>query len=122
MRSSRKRSNAPIFWLLFGGGGMFASLVGPALVLITGLAVPLAILLPPDAMSYSNMIALFQNIIGKGFLFAVIFLFLWHSAHRIYHSLHEIGIHGGVFAKLCCYGSAFVGTVIAAVSLLSIGF
>ena len=36
-----KRSNAPIFWLLFGAGGMLAALLGPVLVAITGIAVPL---------------------------------------------------------------------------------
>ena len=34
-----KRSNAPIFWLLFGAGGMLSALLGTALVLITGLLV-----------------------------------------------------------------------------------
>ncbi|MEI6722867.1 MAG: fumarate reductase subunit D, partial [Betaproteobacteria bacterium] len=31
-----KRSNAPIFWSLFGAGGMLSALTGPALVFITG--------------------------------------------------------------------------------------
>ena len=122
MKKERKRSNAPIFWLLFGGGGMFAALIGPALVLMTGLLIPLGIVFPADAMSYSKVLAFAQNFIGKGFIFAVIFLFLWHSAHRTFHSLHEIGIHGGPFAKLCTYGLAFVGSAIAAVALLGIGF
>ena len=122
MKAGLKRSNAPIFWLLFGGGGMLAGLVGPALVFITGLAVPLAILLPADAMSYPKMLAFAQNFIGKGFIFAVLFLFLWHAAHRVFHSLHEIGVHGGIGAKLACYGVAFVGSVIAAAVLLGLGF
>ena len=41
---TRKRSNAPIFWGLFGAGGMIAALVGPMLVFITGIAVPLGIM------------------------------------------------------------------------------
>ena len=49
---TRKRSNAPIFWGMFGGGGMLAALFGPLLVFITGIAVPLGILLPADTMSY----------------------------------------------------------------------
>ena len=36
-----KRSNKPIFWSLFGAGGMLSALAGPALVFITGIAVPL---------------------------------------------------------------------------------
>ena len=119
---TRKRSNAPIFWGLFGAGGMLAALFGPMLVFITGIAVPLCILLPADTMSYAKMLAFAQNFIGKGFIFAVIALFMWHAVHRIYHSLHEFGIHAGTGAKLLCYGSAFVGTVISAFILLGVGF
>ena len=55
-------------------------------------------------------------------IFAVIALFMWHAVHRIYHSLHEFGIHAGMGAKLLCYGFAFVGTVISAYILLGVGF
>jgi fumarate reductase subunit D len=122
MKSGLKRSNAPIFWSLFGAGGMLSALFGPVLVFITGIAVPLGLLLPAGTMSYPKMLAFAQNFIGKGFIFAVIALFLWFAAHRIYHSLHEIGIHPGLLAKLLCYGSAFVSTVIAAYVLLGLGF
>lgn len=122
MKATRKRSNAPIFWALFGAGGMLSALFGPMLVFITGLAIPLGLLLPADTGSYPRMLAFAQHWVGKGFIFAVIALFLWHAAHRIFHSLHDIGIHAGVAAKLVCYGSAMLGTVIAAYALLAIGF
>jgi fumarate reductase subunit D len=122
MKRTLKRSNAPIFWALFGAGGMLSALLGPILVFITGLAVPLAMLLPADTMSYANMLAFAQNIIGKGFIFAIISLFLWHAAHRIFHSLHDIGIHAGIVAKLICYGGAMVATLLTAYTLLAIGF
>ena len=122
MKAPLQRSNAPIFWALFGAGGMLSALLGPMLVFITGLAVPLGWLLPPDTMSYPRMLAFAQNFIGKGFIFAIIALFLWHAAHRIFHSLHDIGIHAGTAAKLLCYGSAMVGTLLAAYALLVIGF
>jgi len=119
---TRKRSNAPIFWGLFGAGGMLAALFGPMLVFITGIAVPLSLLLPADTMSYPKMLAFAQNFIGKAFIFAIIALFLWHAAHRIFHSLHEIGIHAGIGSKLICYGLAFISTVISAYILLGLGF
>ena len=122
MKPGLKRSNAPIFWSLFGAGGMLSALFGPALVFITGIAVPFGFILPADAMSYPKMLAFAQNFIGKGFILAVIALFLWFAAHRIFHSLHEVGIHAGVGAKLICYGSAFVATVISVVVLLDRGF
>lgn len=117
-----KRSNAPIFWGLFGAGGMLSALLGPMLVFITGLAVPLGFILAPDAMSYSNMLAFTQHWIGKAFAFAIVALFLWHAAHRIFHSLHDIGIHGGAGAKLVTYGMALLGTLVAGFALVSIGF
>jgi fumarate reductase subunit D len=115
-----ERSNSPIFWLLFGGGGMVAALFGPALVLITGLAVPLGLM--SGLMSYSGMLALAQNIIGKGFLVVVISLMAWHAAHRLLCSVHDLGIHKTVVVKLVFYGSAALITGLASFSLARIGF
>lgn len=117
-----RRSNAPILWLLFGGGGMLSSLFGPALILITGLLVPMALLLPADTMSHARMLAFAQHWLGKGFVFAVIMLFAWHAAHRLYKSLHDLGIHPGPLPAAACYGSALVISLVAAASLLRIGF
>ena len=64
MTKIRKRSNAPIFWGLFGAGGMFSALFGPMALFITGIAIPLGILLPADAMGYAKMHAFPQNFIG----------------------------------------------------------
>jgi fumarate reductase subunit D len=119
---TRKRSNAPIFWGLFGAGGTLAAMIGPILVFITGIAVPLGFLFPADTMSYPKMLRFAQNFIGKGFIFAVIFLFLWHAAHRIFHSLHEFGIPAGAAGKFVCYGIALAGTLVSAFVLLRVGF
>ena len=117
-----KRSNAPIFWALFGGGGMLSALFGPMLVFITGIAVPLGFLLPGNLLDYERTLAFARHWAGKAFVFAVVMLFIWHAAHRILKSLHDVGVHPGMAAKLCCYGSALVGTLLAAYGLLSIGF
>lgn len=122
MNRELKRSNAPIFWLLFGAGGMLSALIGPALVFITGVAVPLGLLIAPDALSYPNMLALAQNVIGKAFLLAVVALFLWHAGHRIVHTLHDLGVHAGSGARLVCYGLPLLATLVAAFALLSVGF
>ena len=117
-----KRSNAPVFWLLFGAGGMLSALLGCALVFITGIASPLGWLGGADIMSYPRMLAFSQHWLAKGFLFAVIALFAWHAVHRIYHSLHDLGIDGGAFARFACYGVALAITAITGAALLSIGF
>ena len=117
-----KRSNAPIFWLLFGAGGMLSALLGTVLVFITGIAVPLGWPPPGDLLSYPRMLAFAQHVLGKAFLFLVIALFAWHAMHRILHSLHDVGIRIGAMSKLACYGTALLLTVVAGGGLLAIGF
>lgn len=117
-----KRSNAPIFWALFGAGGMLSALAGPVLVFVTGIAIPLGFLLPADMMSYPRMLAFAQHPIGKLIILALIVLFLWHAAHRIYKSLHDVGIHPSPGSRLACYGSAMVGSVFALYGVLAVGF
>ena len=116
-----KRSERAVFWLLFGAGGMLSALLGTMLVFITGIAVPLAWPLPATLMSYSRMLGFAQHWAGKGFVFVVIALFAWHAMHRIFHSLHDIGVHATGPAKLACYLGALAVRLVAAVSLLSIG-
>ena len=116
-----KRSNAPIFWSLFGAGGVLSALLAPVLVYVTGIGVPTGAGLPPDALAYSRVLAFAQNLGGKALLFVVIALFLWHAAHRIYHCLHDFGVHPGLPTKLLLYGSALAGTAAAAVLLLALG-
>ncbi len=118
--SQLKRSNAPIFWLLFGAGGMLSALIGPALVFITGLAIPLGLIFAPDAFSYAHMQAFAHHLLGKAFILAVIALFLWHAGHRIFHSLHDVGIHAGTLAKLICYGIPLVGTLVTLITVQKI--
>ena len=100
---------------------MLSALIGPMLVFITGIAVPLGIVLPRDTMSYPRMQALVQHWAGKGFVFLVVTLFLWHGAHRIFHSLHDLGIRTGGGAKMICYGLALLGTFATGYSLLTLG-
>lgn len=115
-----KRSNQPPFWMLFGAGGMLSALIGAMLVAITGLAAPLGVRPAAAALEYANLLAFARHPVGAAFLFAVVTLFLWHAAHRIYHTLHDFGIHPGPFAWACCYGVAIAGTLAAAASLVAV--
>ena len=116
------RSNEPIVWSLFGAGGMLAALIGPALVFITGIAVPFGLLLPADLMSYPRMLAFAGHWAGKAFVFAVVVLLLWHAAHRISIALHDFGVHARTATKFACYGFAFAASVAAGYALYVIGF
>lgn len=117
-----KRSNEPIFWSLFGAGGMLSALTGPMLILITGIITPIGIWMPPQALAYSRVLEFAQHWFGKLLLLAVISLFLFHAMHRLYHSFHHIGVHAGNGAKLACYGGALLGALAAAALLIEIGF
>jgi len=116
-----KRSNAPVFWALFGAGGMLAALIAPMLVFITGIAAPTGFLLPADTMSYERMLVLARNGFGKFALLVVVSLFLFHGGLRMYHSLHHLGFHTRTGTKVVIFGIALLATIVAAVALLAIG-
>lgn len=113
------RSNKPLVWSLFAGGGMFSAFITPVMIFITGIAVPLG-LLSADTLAYDQILALARNPFGKLALFMVVFLPLWHAAHRLRMTLHDLGVPGGSAAMFACYGLATLGSVASAVSLLRI--
>ena len=116
-----KRSHEPVFWLLFGAGGMLSALLGPVLVFVTGIAVPLGLLLPADTLRYDRVLALVQHPLGKLALLAVIALFLFHGCHRLLHSLHDLGVRTGSAGRWVFYGFAALGSLAGAVLLLVAG-
>ena len=122
MDAAMKRSIAPIFWLLFGAGGMLAALTGPALVLITGLAAPTGIGVSPDFMSFARATAFAQHPLGKLILFGVIALFVWHGAERIYLTLRDMHAGGRLTLMWICYGAAGALTFVTVGALAIIGF
>ena len=116
-----KRSNKPIFWSLFGAGGMLSALIGPMLIFITGVAVPAGAFLERDAMSYERVLALARSGLGKLALLLIISLFLFHGVHRMYHCVHDFGIQVGPGLKALFHGFALAGTLAAAYLLVAVG-
>ena len=96
---------------------MLSALIGPALVFVSGIGVPLALMVSHDLMRYERMLDFVQHWLGKVFVFAVIVLFLWHAALRIFHMLHDFGIHAGTGAKLICFGLPLLCTIATAYCL-----
>jgi len=117
-----KRSNEPVFWLLFGAGGMFAALVGAMLVFITGVAAPLGWPLEPDTLGYERMLALARHPLGKVALLAIVALLLFHGGLRMCHSLHHLGVRSHRGPRIVVFGVAVAVMLVAAVALLALGF
>ncbi len=115
-----KRANDPIFWALFGAGGMLAALVGPLLIWVTGVGTPAGLFLPRRTLDYTHAMAFVQNPLGKLVLLAVIALFLFHGCHRLFHSFHDVGVRGPVAGKVVFFGFASAVSVLTLVLLLSI--
>jgi fumarate reductase subunit D len=105
--------------MLFSSGGMVAALMVPILLFLFGLAFPLGLLSPPD---YAHVFAVLDNWITRLVLFGLCVLALFHWAHRFRYTLYE-GLQLKRYAVpivAVCYGGAVVGSVIAAVLLLTV--
>ena len=117
-----KRSISPIFWLLFGAGGLLSALFGPALILITDVLGPTGTGYPEDFESYNHALAFARNPLGKLVLLAIISLFFWHGAERIYLTLKDMKAGPLNVLKLATYGVAAAVTIATFFLLLAIGF
>ena len=113
------RSNKPIVWGLFAGGGTFAAFLTPIMIFVTGLAVPLG-LLSPEALAYDRMLAFAQNFFGKILILVAICLPLWHAAHRLRITAHDFGIGSDNLVAVICYAAAMLLTLAAVVFLLNL--
>lgn len=110
------RSNKPILWLPFAAGGLLAALIIPALILLTGLLMPLGLVRLP----YEKVLAFAHNPIGKLILFGTVALSAWHAAHRLRMTAHDLGLGGAFLVQSICYGSAGALILVAGLVLLTI--
>lgn len=114
-----ERSIAPLFWLLFGAGGMLAALFGPALIVLTGILAPQGLGI---RMDYADALAFARNPVGKLVLLAVIALFFWHAAERIFLTLKDMGAGSVLALRVLTYGVAAVMSALAFALVMAIGF
>ena len=106
------RSKEPIVWSLFAAGGGLSAFVLPILIVVTGIALPLG------WTSAAELRELIVHPLTRLFLFAVIFLSLFHWAHRFRFFLMDLGLRAlNGFMAVLFYGAAIIGTIFAAISL-----
>ena len=105
------KSKEPLFWSLFAGGGMVAAMILPISILITGFLVPM------KAIDEKQLYDKLTHPIGKIVLLGVIFLSLFHAAHRLKHTVHDMGVHLGAAGMLIFYGGAVAASAFAAYCL-----
>jgi fumarate reductase subunit D len=104
-----KRSNEPIWWIPFAGGMMADAMLAPALILITGFLIPLGLLSP------ERLHGMLTHPLIRILFFAFISLTFFHAAHRLRFALGDLGLRSIKPALgVICYGSAIVGTIVAA--------
>lgn len=109
----------PLLWLLFSAGGTVAAFLLPIHLLLTGLVFPLGWL---EAPRYESVHSLLVHPVTRLYLFVLISLPLFHWAHRFRYTLYD-GLqlkHLTVLIAVLCYGTALVGTAMAAYLLWTV--
>ena len=117
-----KRSVAPVFWLLFGAGGMLSALFGPALIILTGFMLPHGWGVPASFSDFAHVLGFVRHPIGKLVVLAVIALFFWHGAERLFLTLKDMRAGPPLVLRLMTYGVAALLTLVTIALLLAIGF
>ena len=102
----------PFLWLLFSGGGVFAAMFMPVLLLLFGLAFPLGLIAPPG---YAHLLAVLSHPLTRLVLLALCVLSLFHWAHRFrYTVVDALKVkHLDHVITPVCYLVAAAGSVVA---------
>ena len=97
-----KRSDEPIWWGLFSGGGVCFAVFLPSVILFYGLLLPLGVV----TLEYQQASAWFFSFWGLVFVGAVIALPAFHSLHRIRHALYDLKFQQKALIKWLTMGFA----------------
>ena len=100
----------PVFWALFAAGGTLSALLAPVLIFLIGFAVPLN-LIDPEAIGFARVSGALATISIALTMLVIIVLFLWHAAHRLRVTAHDLGWFPDSVAVVLFYGLAAAGSV-----------
>ena len=97
-----------VVWGLFAAGGTLSSFVFPALI---ALFLIVALGSTPDGLQYDQIHAFAASWLGKASLFGVLFLSLWHAAHRLRVVFHDFGVRKDKLIANVVYFLATAGSL-----------
>jgi fumarate reductase subunit D len=106
-----------VVWSLFAAGGTLTAFVFPALIAIFLLVATGHV---PDGLQFEQIHSFAVSWLGKACLFVVLFLSVWHAAHRLRVVAHDFGIRKDALIANAVYAVALICTVLAAFYLLTI--
>ena len=106
-----------IVWGLFAAGGTLTAFVFPALI---ALFLLVAIGDVPDGLQFEQIHGFASSWLGKACLFVVLFLSVWHAAHRLRVVAHDFGIRKDALIANVVYTVAAIATVLTAFYLIKI--
>jgi fumarate reductase subunit D len=106
-----------VIWGLFAAGGTLSAFIYPALI---ALFLLIATGNVPDGLQFDQIHTFAASWLGKVVLFVVLFLSVWHAAHRLRVVAHDFGIRKDALIANAVYTVAAIGTVLAAFYLLTI--
>jgi len=106
-----------VIWLLFAAGGTLTAFVFPALI---ALFLLIATGNVPEGLQFEQFHAFAASWLGKACLFIVLFLSLWHAAHRLRVVAHDFGIRKDALVASAVYALAAIGSVLTAFYLVGI--
>ncbi len=102
------RSNEPMIWSLFAAGGMVAAMLMPVTVVLTSFAVAWG------CVSEQGLLDAIRHPLGRLYLLLLITLPLFHAAHRLRHTVMDLGARGySRSLGVLFYGGAIVCTALA---------
>jgi fumarate reductase subunit D len=113
------RSHKPIVWGLFAAGGTLTAFILPVLIILSSLGAAFGIL-PGEILAYDSLHLIVRNPLTKLFLFGTLFLTVWHAAHRMRITAHDLGMRADTAVAVVLYGIAALSTVVLASALLAI--
>lgn len=108
-----RKSNEPLFWALFSGGGMAVAMLAPALIVITGFLLPMGII---DVDKAASVLA---NPLARLVLLGVFVLALMHWANRFRHTIYDMQLAPLGPISVISYVVAVLVTLWGAVALFA---